>query len=164
MLFIQSYIYLEFVQQLLNIRACVGTQGCKVPQDVQRKQRRQQLQACDTCKVRAECGPYSPREQSAHCEYRPSLHHLVTKNNKIYPFTVLSSRSQNQFLLRWNQGVGSAPPGGFREESIRCLFLLRQATGVLGCGCITKALCSHCFLLLCVNLPVSSCFKDMNEQ
>lgn len=82
-LLIRSDIYLGFTQQLLNIRPHVGTQGWKVPQDVQRKQRKQQSQTERTCEERAYgvCSLQSA-EQRAHRAALPRLLRVVTKTIK----------------------------------------------------------------------------------
>lgn len=82
-LLIRSDIYLGFTRQLLNIRPRVRTQGWKVPQDVQRKQRKQQSQTEHTCEERANgvCSLQSA-EQRAHSAALPRLLRVVTKTIK----------------------------------------------------------------------------------
>lgn len=104
-LLIRSDIYLGFTQQLLNIKPRVGTQGWKVPQDVQRKQRKQQSQTEHTCEERAYgvCSLQSA-EQRAHGAAPPRLRvfsrsrllHVVTKTIKFTLSRFQSPEDKNQ--------------------------------------------------------------------
>lgn len=154
-LLIRPDIYLGFTQQLLNIRPCVGTQGWKVPQDAERKQRKQQSQTERTCEEQAYgvCSLQSA-EQRALGAALPRLLHMATKTIK-YPFTVPESRGQNQSC-------------GDNQEAGRALLpleSLEENPSIVSSGYFRLrglALCSYCFLLC--PFPVPSCFKDMNND